>query len=214
MEFKTNDLILRTVTENDIKEIARMWEYPHETTIDKAYEALKYMADTHSKNRQKSICHLCLGVFQKKELNVIIGWCGLDGEAEMGKTVLFYMIDEKYRNQGYATQCAMELINYAFEEMEYDIIYGGCAKSNVESYRVMQKVGMVQNSFYENGDYIFSVVAERINRLLPKNNFEFIITSSNYIFRKPNKRIFDLALEKAGLQPDEVWYIGITMNVM
>ncbi|EOS28986.1 hypothetical protein C807_03508 [Lachnospiraceae bacterium 28-4] len=51
MEFKTNDLILRTVTENDIKEIARMWEYPHETTIDKAYEALKYMEDTHSKNR-------------------------------------------------------------------------------------------------------------------------------------------------------------------
>ena len=51
MEFKTNDLILRTVTDNDIEEIARMWEYPHETTIDKAYEALKYMEDTHSKNR-------------------------------------------------------------------------------------------------------------------------------------------------------------------
>lgn len=90
----------------------------------------------------------------------MIGWCGLDGEAEIGKTVLFNMIDEKYRNQGYATQCAMELINYAFEEMEYDIIYGGCAKSNVESYRVMQKVGMVQNSFYENGDYIFSIDRE------------------------------------------------------
>ncbi len=88
MQFKTNDLILRTVTENDIKEIARMWEYPHETTIDKAYEALKYMEDTHSKNRQKSICHLCLGVFQKKEPNVIIGWCGLDGEAEIKDMVL------------------------------------------------------------------------------------------------------------------------------
>ena len=33
MEIKTNDLILRTMTENDIEEIARMWEYPHETTI-------------------------------------------------------------------------------------------------------------------------------------------------------------------------------------
>lgn len=38
----------QTVTENDINEIARMW------------------------------CHLCLGVFQKEEPNVIIGWCGLD----------------------------------------------------------------------------------------------------------------------------------------
>ena len=59
-----------------------------------------------------------------------------------------------------------------------------------------------------NISYASSVVAERINRLLPENAFEFIITSSNYIFRKPNKRIFDLALEKAGLEPDEVWYIG------
>ncbi len=112
MEFLTNDLILRTVTENDIKEIARMWEYPHETTVEKAYEALKYMEDTHSKNRNKSICHLCLGVFLKEEQNVIIGW------------------------------------------------YGGCAKSDAESYRVMQKSGMVQNSFYENGDYIFSIDRE------------------------------------------------------
>ena len=35
----TNDLILRTVTENNIKEIARMWEYPKEITLDKVYEA-------------------------------------------------------------------------------------------------------------------------------------------------------------------------------
>ncbi len=160
MEFLTNDLILRTVTDNDIDEIARMWEYPHKTTIDKAYEALKYMETTHIKNRQKSICHLCLGVFLKENPNVIIGWCGLDGEAEKGKTVLFYMIDEKYRNRGYATQCTIELINYAFNDMEYDIIYGGCARSNSESYRVMQKAGMVQNSFYENGDYIFSIDRE------------------------------------------------------
>lgn len=38
--------------------------------------------------------------------------------------------------------------------------------------------------------------------------FEFIITSSNFMFYKPDKRISDLALEKAELQPDEVWYIG------
>lgn len=54
MEIKTNDLILRTVTENDIKEIARMREQPYETTMDKPYEALKYMEDTHSKNRKRN----------------------------------------------------------------------------------------------------------------------------------------------------------------
>ena len=148
MQFLTKDLILRTVTDEDIAEIARMWEYPRQTTIDKAYEALEYMKTTHSKNRQKSICHLCLGVFRKAEPNVIVGWCGLDGEAEAGKTVLFYMIDEKYRNRGYATQCAIALLDYGFEEMEYDIIYGGCARSNPESYRVMHKAGMVQKTHW------------------------------------------------------------------
>lgn len=157
MEFLTNDLILRTVTENDIEEIARMWEYPNTTTVDRAYEALKYMEDTHRKNRPRTICHLCLGVFLKENPNIIIGWCGLDGEAETGKTVLFYMIDEKYRNRGYASQCAVKLINYAFEDMDYDIIYGGCEKSNPASYKVMQKAGMSQTSLYENGDYIFSI---------------------------------------------------------
>ncbi|MDE5742608.1 MAG: GNAT family N-acetyltransferase [Oscillospiraceae bacterium] len=157
MKFLTNDLILQTVTENDIDEIARMWEYPNETTVDKAYETLKYMENTHNKNHPMTICHLCLGVFQKEEPNIIIGWCGLDVEAERGKTVIFYMIDEKYRNRGYATQCAVKLINYAFEDMEYDIIYGGCSRNNLESYGVMQKAGMIQNSFYKNGDYIFSI---------------------------------------------------------
>ncbi len=65
------------------------------------------------------------------------------------------------------------------------------------------RTGVISNIAYDP-----SVVAERINRLLPENSFEFIITSSNFMFRKPNRRIFDLALEKAELQPDEVWYIG------
>ena len=78
MEFLTNDLILRTVSDNDIEEIARMWEYPHETTIDKAYEALKYMEATHSKNRQKSICHFMLRCFSKgrTEDNNRLVWTG------------------------------------------------------------------------------------------------------------------------------------------
>ena len=157
MELLTNDLILRTVTEKDIKEIARMWMYPEATTLENAYLALDKMQENHLRNLPKKVYHLCLGVFRKIEPDTIVGWCGLDGNAEPGKTVLFYAIDEKYRNRGYATQCAVELIRYAFERMDYDIIYGGCAKDNRESYRVMQKAGMSQSALYENGDYIFSM---------------------------------------------------------
>ena len=40
IELLTNDLILRTVTVADIEEVARMWMYPHATTIEEAYYRL------------------------------------------------------------------------------------------------------------------------------------------------------------------------------
>jgi len=160
VEIFTDELILRTVTESDIDEIVRMWNYPNEETLENAYQALEYMQQTHKKNRPKAICHLCLAIFYKKEPKRIIGWCGLDGEAENGKTVLFYCIDKELRNRGYATQCVKELLKYAFVDMEYDVVYGGCEKENHESYRVMQKAGMIQKNFYKNGDPIFYIDKE------------------------------------------------------
>ena len=44
--------------------------------------------------------------------------------------------------------------------MEYDVIYGGCSKDNYASYRVMQKVGMRNDAFYENGDPVFCIDKE------------------------------------------------------
>lgn len=49
---------------------------------------------------------------------------------------------------------------------------------------------------------------ERLNRLLPRNTFEFVIASSEYMFRKPNPMIFELALKKAGLYAKDVWFCG------
>lgn len=48
----------------------------------------------------------------------------------------------------------------------------------------------------------------RLDRLLPENRFEFVMTSSDYIFRKPSRVLFDIALKKAGLPAGEVWYCG------
>lgn len=51
-------------------------------------------------------------------------------------------------------------------------------------------------------------LTERLNRLLPMNRFEFVMTSSDYILRKPDRILFDIALRKAGLRADEIWYCG------
>ena len=53
-----------------------------------------------------------------------------------------------------------------------------------------------------------AALSERLNRLLPMNQFEFVMTSSDYIMRKPNRILFDIALRKSGLGADEIWYCG------
>lgn len=53
-----------------------------------------------------------------------------------------------------------------------------------------------------------NALTNRINRLLPNNRFEFIMASSEYAIRKPNRMLFETALRKANLPADAVWYCG------
>lgn len=48
----------------------------------------------------------------------------------------------------------------------------------------------------------------RFDRLLPENRFEFILTSSEYMVRKPDKRLFHAAAYKAHLPPEQIWFCG------
>lgn len=65
------------------------------------------------------------------------------------------------------------------------------------------RTGVVSNISYSGQS-----LKKRIKKYLPNNNFDFIIASSEYVFRKPNRRIFDLACFKSGLSPDEIWFCG------
>ena len=56
--------------------------------------------------------------------------------------------------------------------------------------------------------YAPEVMKDRINTLLPGNHFSFILPTSEFLFRKPNPYIFQLALEMADLPAEDVWYIG------
>lgn len=100
------------------------------------------------------------------------------------------------------------LSNTEIDTVFWDAASPGVPTEGIENFLEYLKNKGIRTGVISNIAYAQPVVAERMNCMLPGNSFEFIITSSNYIFRKPSKRIFDLALEKAGLNPDETWYIG------
>ena len=66
----------------------------------------------------------------------------------------------------------------------------------------------IRTAVVSNFSFCAQTLKDRLDRLLPQNRFEFIIASSEYIFKKPHPRIFQLALTKARLAPGEAWHCG------
>ena len=76
-----------------------------------------------------------------------------------------------------------------------------------EFLEYLEKAG-IRSGVISNISYCEEAVRERIARILPKNRFEFVLTSCRYLFRKPKKYMFETALELAGLPAEEIWYCG------
>ena len=80
-----------------------------------------------------------------------------------------------------------------------------------ETLNNLRGLGM-RTAVISNISFSGEALKQRINSVLPDNDFEFMIASSEYIIRKPNKLIFELALRKAGLCAGDVWFCGDSVD--
>lgn len=125
------------------------------------------------------------------------------------------------RKQGYEIhefpllRCSAEALGVEFslplEDIE-NILWTNCSKgdkmphiSELLAYLKSEgiRTGVISNIGWSGG-----ALKRRIERLLPEGDFEFILASSEYAVRKPNPLIFKVALQKAKLDPSEVWFCG------
>ena len=161
MDYRTENLILHFVTEDNLAELARTWPAEHHPLSDaEAQKAIAQMRGNHGRNTKGCIYHLCFAVCGKDHPGTIMGWCGLDGRRNTSEPEIFILLDEEHRNQGYGTQCVRELLRIALEDYALPGVHGGCAKENIASARAMAKGGMVQYGTEENGDPLFRFTAK------------------------------------------------------
>ena len=102
-------------------------------------------------------------------------------------------------------------VNLSSEEIDavfWDAASPGKATEGIAEFLKYLNEKGIRSGVISNISYAEAVVKKRIHDLLPDHHFEFIIATSEYLFRKPNKRIFELALEMANLDREDVWYIG------
>jgi ribosomal-protein-alanine N-acetyltransferase len=74
---------------------------------------------------------------------VLIGDVGfMGGPDEEGVVEIGYSIVPEYRNQGYATEMASSLIQWALQRQEVKVITARTLKDNIASIKVLTKIGM------------------------------------------------------------------------
>ena len=83
------------------------------------------------------------GIILHKADQVAIGGIGFHGPPdEAGRVEIGYTIIPAYEGQGYATEMARRVIEWAFQIPGIQVITAQCLDDNLGSIRVLEKVGM------------------------------------------------------------------------
>lgn len=104
-------------------------------------------------------------------------------------------------------------IEFSLTPLEHEVIFWTAASRgeimpHTDEMLDYLNLAGIRTAVISNNVWSGEAIKERFDRLLPNNQFEFIISSCDYMTRKPDKRLFEIALMKSGLTADKVWYCG------
>ena len=129
--------------------------------------------------------------------------------AENGESKLLQLDNKSFTNFLYG----IHDITFDKTPEELDLIFLDGAESvslidGVTELLDYLKDSGVRLAILSNTGFSESAHRTQLNRRGIEEYFEFFIATSDYCIRKPDKRIFDLALSRLHLTPEEVWYVG------
>jgi [ribosomal protein S5]-alanine N-acetyltransferase len=88
--------------------------------------------------------------------DTFIGWSGLKYIEQLNEIDLGYRFFEQHWGKGYATESAKAILAYGFNALNLQEIVGRAAIDNVNSVKVLEKVGMkFEKEDVEHGDKIY-----------------------------------------------------------
>ena len=149
-QTETERLILRPFTLDDADaffefnkdpEVVKYTGNPPTLSIEEAKEIIeRVIFPQYSKNGMGRLAVI------KKENQEIIGFCGLKFIEEENETDLGYRFLRSEWGQGYATESAKAVLKHGFEDLGIERIIARVDKRNINSLRVIEKLGMTYDS--------------------------------------------------------------------
>lgn len=155
MIFETDNLTLRPWMESDAECLYHFAKNPNVGPIagwpphQSIEDSLNVIRTIFSKRETYAIVKDeipigCVGFLFHPDTN---HWWG-EGACELG-----YWIAEEYWGNGYATEASKVLINHAFSNLEVSSIYATYKVGNIQSRRVLEKLGFIYYTNMVNKDY-------------------------------------------------------------
>ena len=139
--LETERLILRAPTLEDAKTIAKLANdrriaentarIPHPYSIADAKDYVAWAKETRAETAF---------LITTLDDDVVVGACGVS-HAEGENPEIGYWIGVRYWGQGFATEAAHAVIDYAFERFDFDTLHSSARVTNPASRRVLEKCG-------------------------------------------------------------------------
>ena len=118
-------------------------------------KVIQYTGDTPFKNLEDALSFAAgydayqktgigrYAVIRKSDMQ-FLGWCGLKYHPQERKVDIGFRIYEEFWNQGYATESAKAVIQYAFNTLRYPKLVAHTHIDNTASQRVLTNCGMAE----------------------------------------------------------------------
>ncbi|TCO69151.1 GNAT family N-acetyltransferase [Marinisporobacter balticus] len=115
-------------------------------------EAMKGLYEEAVKNRDRYLWYTNWQIILKSENKSIGSACFMKCPDENGQIEIGYGINSTYQNNGYMTEAAQAICEWAISQSDVSIIIAETEKNNIASHKVLQKCGM--KKYKETGERI------------------------------------------------------------
>lgn len=100
----------------------------------------------------------------RRDTGAFIGWCSLKYAGKSSDVEVGYRLRRDAWGRGFATELAIELVRYGFEDVVLHRIIGVTHRDNVASQRVLMKAGLADagwGRYYDRRLRLFAATRER-----------------------------------------------------
>lgn len=144
--IETDRLFLRLFTESDAKDVSILCNnyniykntlhLPYPYSMEDARSWIKNHSDNF--NNEKSFEF----AVTDKLTGELYGAIALSNNSNFNHGEIAYWVGEKYWGNGYTTEAAGAILEFAFNKRQHNKVFARCFHSNPASSRVIEKIGM------------------------------------------------------------------------